>query len=89
QSGQWVGLEVFPDPTCSTTFACGPMRCARAGQYCSIILDDTGGPNLYACPPVPAACSGAPTCACVTGSSSGAGCAADPDGAVTVTTGGG
>ncbi len=89
QSGRWVGLEVFPDPTCTTTFACGPMRCTRTSQYCSVILDDTGGPNFYQCRPAPVACSGAPTCLCVAGPSSGTYCTEGPDGAVTVTTGGG
>jgi hypothetical protein len=90
EGGHWNHLEVSPDPRCTAMFACGSaMQCAVATQYCYVVLDDTGGPNFYQCRPLPDACNGVGTCACVAGGPAGGGCMESSEGGVTVTTGGG
>lgn len=89
EGGRWNALEISPDPRCNSTFACGSMQCGLLTQYCYVVLDDTGGPNFYECRPLPDACNGTATCACVTGSPAWGTCGQTSDGAVTVTTGGG
>ena len=86
EGGAWTRLEVFPDPTCSTTFPCdtGGLRCNRNDQFCSIARSDVvGEPDVIRCEPRPTSCAML-TCACFP-SGTGSTCSEEGDGAVTVT----
>lgn len=83
------GWQCAIDAGTTTGFACGDRICEHGAEYCAVILDDTGGPNIYRCNALPPACNGAASCACVTGTSPGNSCTESPDGDVTLTSGGG
>jgi len=86
EGGTWMGLEVFPDPTCSTTFPCdtGGLRCDRNDEFCSIARSDVvGEPDMIRCEPKPTSCTML-TCACFP-PGTGSTCSDTGDGAVTVT----
>lgn len=90
-AGQWQALEVFPDPACEGTFACGPSaRCTLDFDYCMHTLSDIGGvPDDYRCVPFAGSCA-VRDCACLMyPSGPGSACAGDPSTGVTVTLGGG
>jgi hypothetical protein len=63
------GLGCVEDPAClSATFPCGDMlECLQATEYCEIFVPGVPGPWSYGCPPLPAACLGDATCACLEG----------------------
>ena len=58
RGGIWQRQEVFPDPTCAESFACGPMRCTRRVEYCRVSHSDVGGePDSYDCVALPEGCT--------------------------------
>ena len=63
ESGTWQRLEVFPAPC----FDCGDgLRCVAGEDYCQHAFSDVGGePDSFECRPLPAACIGDATCACL------------------------
>ena len=84
ESGRWMRLEAFPDPTCAMTFPCDTagLRCDRGTEFCSIARSDVAGvPDTITCEPT--SCTPV-TCACFP-ATAGRTCADDADGAVTVT----
>ena len=74
-----------------SSFACGNKQCDPQTQFCEVfppgIAFPDGGtpPSSYACSPLPAGCTAAPTCACVKPSTSNVQSCADGSGGVTVT----
>jgi hypothetical protein len=46
------------------TFPCGTTFC-RAGEYCELTYSDVPMPDSSVCRPIPTACNGTPSCACV------------------------
>jgi hypothetical protein len=73
-----AGLDTSSSKSCM--FTCGTAVCAHGTEYCQI---STGGemPDDYACLPVPDACNGQPSCACISCSA----CSQSDAGDVTVT----
>jgi hypothetical protein len=53
-----------PGSDASTGFACGPLTCDPATQYCSETVGGINGPG-YNCSAIPTACQLTPTCACI------------------------
>jgi hypothetical protein len=67
-------VDLGPASNC-IMFPCGGLDCDIATQYCERQVSDVGGiPDGYACKPLPAACAGAPSCACVRSETCGAMC---------------
>jgi hypothetical protein len=69
-------------------FGCGPHFCALSGYYCELIV----GPTFlqsYACQPLPAACGGTASCACLSSVMCGSHCNQNADGGFQVTCSGG
>lgn len=76
-------------PAPMNTFACGFTYCSF-DSYCERQTSDVGGePTLYACKPLPTACGGVASCACVANEPCGGLCMADAGGHVTATCPGG
>ena len=81
------GLEGGCPPP-QDTFACGPTFCVIATHYCQHYLSDTGGPDDYACVPLPEGCAGT-DCNCLSGEQCGFMCSQGQDGSFTLTCPGG
>jgi hypothetical protein len=61
------GVDLNAHGTCDVPagkFACGYAQCGTALQYCQR-QPHTTGPETFSCPPLPAACSTNPGCACL------------------------
>ncbi len=59
---------VDDDQCLEATFACGPTEtCTMATEYCEVFVPGIPGPNSYSCMPLPNACIGDGTCACLAG----------------------
>jgi hypothetical protein len=53
-------------------FACGHLFCSHGTQYCQATIGGAADrAGSYACQPLPAACTGTPSCACLTGAACG------------------
>jgi hypothetical protein len=70
-----AGQDVSDSAGCTPPagmFGCGHMFCAHGTQYCQATIGGAAGlPGSYACQPLPAACNGTPSCACLTGTMCG------------------
>jgi hypothetical protein len=81
-----AGVDVSSNANCAAPtnmFRCGWSYCRHKEEYC---YAQVGGavtnPGSYVCTPLPAACAGSPSCACVPGASM---CTSDAQGDVTAT----
>jgi hypothetical protein len=67
-----AGQDINNLPLCTSppgTFACGPRFCMHGAEYCEAkVGGSVTNPGSYVCYPLPAACSGTPSCQCVSGS---------------------
>lgn len=66
-----AGHDVSLLGTCTPpegNFACGAGFCETSTSYCQRTTSDVGGfPDSFTCRPLPAACSGGASCACLAG----------------------
>ncbi len=81
-----AGVDVSSNASCpepAGMFRCGWSYCQHDVDYCHAQVGGAvSNPGNYVCDPLPAACNGVSSCACVTG---GTTCAANAQGDVTVT----
>lgn len=82
-----TGTDLNANGTCavdSTRFVCGYTQCEIATQYCRHARQPSG-PDVFACLPLPAACSREVSCTCLAAELCGASCTGEAKGGLTLT----
>jgi hypothetical protein len=86
-----AGLDLRGDGGCtppSGEFGCGAHFCALSGFYCEKVASSAPNvPSTYTCKPLPAACGGTASCACLSSVMCGASCTPTGDGGFRVSCG--